>query len=89
MNLNDEALKHSSACIALLDAGNLKDAQAYCASQSIDPPQCSLTADSANAHNLRAKAMNHLADYGWWLKRLKIKANRDAEMQRLQQLRKR
>lgn len=86
MNLNDEALKHSSACIALLDAGNLKDALAYCASQSIDPPQCSLTADSANAQNLRIKAMNHLADYGWWLKRLKIKAARDAEMQRLRQL---
>ncbi len=86
MNLNDDALKHSSACIALLDGGNLKDALAYCASQRIDPPQCSLTAVSANAENLRLKAMNQLADYGWWLKRLKVRANRDAEMQRMKQL---
>jgi len=74
---NDDATKHATACIALLDAGKLADALVYSAAQRVDPPQCSLTADSPNAHRMRVTAMNHLANDAWWRKRLTILAKRD------------
>lgn len=80
MTIIDNAGNHADACIAMLDAGNLAETLAYCAAQRIDPPQCSLTADSPNAHRLRIKAMEHLSDESWWRKRLAILARRDAEM---------
>jgi hypothetical protein len=83
----DEAAKHATACMALLDAGKLAEALAYCAAQRVDPPQCSLTAESPNAHKLRMKAMEHLSDEAWWRKRLAIGAKRDAEMVRIKQQR--
>lgn len=83
----DEANKHAASCIKLLDAGNLAAALAYCAAQRVDPPQCSLTADSPNAHRLRAKAMEHLSDPKWWQKRLDILAKRDAWMAEMKQQR--
>jgi len=88
MKMNvDDAPKHAAACIALLDAGRLAEALAYCADQRIDPPQCSLTAESPNAHKLRMKAMDHLSDEAWWRKRLAIGARRDMEMARMRQQR--
>ena len=83
----DEANKHAGSCIAMLDAGNLAAALSYCAAQRVDPPQCSLTADSPNAHRLRAKAMQHLSDPKWWQKRLDILAKRDAWMAEMKQQR--
>ena len=79
----DDATKHATACVALLDAGKLAEALAYCAPQRIDPPQCSLTAQSPNAHKLRMKAIGRLADESWWRKRLAVVAKRDAEMARM------
>lgn len=79
----EESAKHATACKALLDAGKLADALAYCAAQRVDPPQCSLTAESPNAHKLRMLAMNHLSDEAWWRKRLMLVAKRDAEMERM------
>lgn len=83
----DDAPKHAAACIPLLDAGKLAEALAYCTDQRIDPPQCSLTAESPNAHKLRMKAMDHLSDEAWWRKRLAIGARRDMEMARMRQQR--
>lgn len=82
----EDANKHATACIAMLEAGNLKDALAYCAAQRVEPPQCSLTAESPNAHRLRITAMEHLSDEAWWRKRLTILARRDAEMDKIKQL---
>jgi len=79
----DDAPKHAAACIALLDAGQLAAALAYCTAQHVDPPQCSLTADSPNAQRLRTKAMNHLSEEGWWQKRLAVGVRRDMEMARM------
>lgn len=53
---------HATTCIAMLEAGKLEDALAYCAAQRVDPPQCSLTAESPNAYRLRMKAMEQLSD---------------------------
>jgi len=86
MNVED-APKHAAACIALLEAGKLAEALAYCADQRVDPPQCSLIAESPNAHKLRMKAMDHLSDEAWWRKRLAIGARRDMEMARMRQQR--
>lgn len=82
----EDAKKHATACIAMLEAGNLKDALAYCAAQRVEPPQCSLTAESPNARRLRITAMEHLSDEAWWRKRLTILAQRDAEMEKIKQL---
>lgn len=81
----DEAVKHVAACVALLDADKLAEALEYCAAQRVEPPQCSLTAESPNAHKLRVKAMGHLSDEGWWRKRLTVGARRDEEMARMRQ----
>lgn len=53
--------------------------------QYVDPPQCSLTAESANADNVRAIAKNMLVDPGWWSKRLRILAARDQAMAAIRQ----
>jgi hypothetical protein len=81
--MEKEALTHSSACRALLDADRLGDALAYCTIHGVEPPQCSLTASSPNADRLRAIAKNMLVDETWWLKRLKIGAARKTEMIRI------
>lgn len=81
----EDASKHATACKVMLETGKLAEALAYCAAQRIVPPQCSLTAESPNAHRLRTKAMEHLSDEAWWRKRLTILARRDVEMDRMKQ----
>lgn len=81
--LIDEALIHSTACRDLLEHENLKGALAYCVAQQVEPPQCSLTAISQNAERLRETTKRMLTDYGWWSKRLKLRAARAAEMRRI------
>lgn len=70
---------HVATCTALVSRNQLAEAIDYCKAQGIDPPQCSLTAESPNAHKLREKAKGMLSDLGWWRKRLKTKALRDFE----------
>lgn len=81
---NDEATKHLTICTVMIEAGNLAEALAYCEAQKVDPPQCSLTADSPNAHKLREIAKGMLSDQKWWIKRLKIKALRESEQIQIQ-----
>lgn len=83
--ISDVATKHANSCIELLDSGKLEDALAYCSAQRVDPPQCSLTADSTNAHRLRVKAMEHLSNPIWWQKRLDTLAKRDGWMDGIKQ----
>jgi hypothetical protein len=70
---------HASNCADLLSRNQLAEALDYCKAQGIDPPQCSLTAESPNARKLREKAKGMLSDAAWWRKRLKTKALRDYE----------
>lgn len=76
----ETAQHHATACIKLLDENRLADALEYCKNQGIDPPQCSLTAQSGNADRLRNIAMNMLADPRWWTRRLNSQAARDEAM---------
>lgn len=82
-NLIEESQKlaetHAIHCTALITSSQLHDAIEYCRSLGIDPPQCSLTAQSRNAVRLREKAKEMLSDAAWWKKRLKITALRGFE----------
>lgn len=84
-NLIEESQKlsetHAIHCTALITSSQLHDAIEYCRSLGIDPPQCSLTAQSPNAHKLREKAKDLLSDAAWWKKRLNLKNLRDFEQQ--------
>ena len=70
---------HAANCISFLLRDQLAHAIDYCQSHRIDPPQCSLSAESPNANKLREKAKDMLSDVNWWQKRLKTKALRDFE----------
>lgn len=74
---------HAGICEKYILAGQLEKAIDYCISNRVDPPQCSLTAQSANADKLRALCKNILSDSKWWGRRLKIVAARDAEMNKM------
>lgn len=73
------AESHAANCSSLLLRNMLAEAIDYCKLQGIDPPKCSLTAESPNAHKLRETAKGMLSDLGWWRKRLKVKALQDFE----------
>lgn len=73
------AASHARNCLALIEKGSLTGAIEYCAREGIDPPQCSLTAQSENANKLRTEAARKLSDPNWWKKSLKTKAIRGHE----------
>lgn len=77
------AESHALNCTKLLTRNQLAEAIDYCKAQGIDPPQCSLTAESPNAQKLREKAKGMLSDESWWRKRLKTKALRDFEQNQI------
>lgn len=81
--LTTEALMHSSTCQKILEHDSLRTALAYCIAQKIEPPRCSLTADSESSEVMRDRAMRMLSDYGWWMKRLRLKAARASEIRRI------
>lgn len=74
---------HASKCEELITEQGLADALEYCQNHKIDPPQCSLTAKSSNAVNLRANAKRMLSEIKWWSRRLEIKAVQDFEMAKI------
>jgi hypothetical protein len=73
------ASSYAHNCFKLIDQGDLAGAIEYCAREGIDPPQCSLTAQSDNATKLRKEAARKLSDQKWWEKSLKTKAIRGHE----------
>lgn len=70
---------HAKRCSALISKEGLAAALKYCQKQGIEPPQCSLTADSSNARMLREKATRMLSETKWWERRLGVKAGRNFE----------
>ena len=72
----DEALRHVFVCQEMLDGEPLEAVQAYCRSQHILPPVV-IAKDHADSSVLQEEAANKLRDYGWWIKRIKL---RDARM---------
>lgn len=77
------ASSHANACKALFEGGDFKGAIEYCARQGIEPPQCSLTAQSENASRLREAAEQKLSDPKWWKKLLETTAIRSYEAQQM------
>jgi hypothetical protein len=72
------ALKHANACFDLLEDGKLDEALNYCTAHKIVPPQYPDSAEAAVAESALARVKAMLSDYGWWEKRLKIRAARAA-----------
>lgn len=66
----DQAERHANSCAGLINQGKLAEAIEYCKSKHIDPPKCSLTAESKNADNMRSLARRMLSDKKWWSRRL-------------------
>lgn len=77
------ASSHANACKALSGGGDLKGAIEYCARQGIEPPQCSLTAQSENASRLREAAARKLSDPKWWKTSLETTAIRSYEAEQM------
>ncbi len=81
----DEALQHSNRCRELLGDGLLADALAYCSVQRVEPPHDLARPEALNGHDAHDFVTQMLGDYGWWVKRLKIRAVREAETLRIRQ----
>ena len=68
------AVVHAEKCAVLIGEESLSAAISYCRLQKIEPPQCSLTAQTDNAEKLRNKAISSLTDLKWWSRRLEKQA---------------
>lgn len=79
INAQSQAEVHAKYCTDLIHKEGLAAALEYCQQQGIEPPQCSLTADSSNARMLRKKAARMLTETKWWKRRLGNQAGRDFE----------
>ncbi|WP_133408167.1 hypothetical protein [Parashewanella tropica] len=75
---------HAQKCSDIISANGLKEALEYCKKQGINPPQCSLTAQSLNADNQRAKAKRMLSEVKWWKRRLGVQAGQTFELKQIQ-----
>jgi len=71
------ALLHSTACQDVLEASRLEDALDYCAAQGVAPPFSPCVQGTPEYAQCVARAKETLCDYGWWEKRLKLKAARE------------
>lgn len=82
-NAQAYAEMHAKRCSELILKYGLAAALKYCQEQGVEPPQCSLTADSRNAKMLREKAARMLCETRWWERRLGVKAGRDFEYRQI------
>ncbi|EOB3575072.1 hypothetical protein ACHELY_004301 [Vibrio vulnificus] len=73
------AESHALKASSILNEKGLSEALEYCRQQGIDPPQCSFTAKSGNAENLRNKAKRMVTEVKWWSRRLERKAVQNFE----------
>lgn len=79
------AEQYAMECATLLAAPGLEAAMEHCRQLRIAPPQCSLTAVSANAENKRQLAARMLSETKWWAKRLEARAIQDFEREQMAQ----
>lgn len=77
------AVDYAERCGQLISASDLASAIALCGELLIDPPQCSLTAQSENAQRLRDAAARKLSDPKWWAKALETLAIRRYEHEQI------
>lgn len=77
------AIEHSLVCGRIIDDKGLAAGLEYCQQQGIEPPQCSLTAESANADMLRVKAARMLSETKWWKRRLRNQASMQFELEQM------
>ena len=68
----------------IINDKGLSEALEYCSNQNINPPQCSLTAESKSAGMLRDKATRMLCDVKWWKRRLSNQGAQRFEHEKIQ-----
>jgi hypothetical protein len=76
MGMAEAALKHATVCSNLLDENRVAEVIAYCMAQHVEPPSCLRYFEMAHQKECMEVARVMIADYGWWIKRLKIRAVR-------------
>jgi len=83
----EEAASHAeffaTNCSKIIAVQGLAEAMDYCSNQNIEPPQCSLIAQSKNADKMRAIATRMLCEVKWWKRRLKNKGAQDFEFEQI------
>jgi len=79
------ALVHSTECRNLLEAGRLEDALAYCVTAGVAPPFSPCVQGTPTYEQCVELAKETLSDYGWWEKRLKLKAARQPKHRKMGQ----
>lgn len=72
-----EATTHSGICHELWDKEGLSAAIEYCKQQGIVPPNPSPAFTAQHHMSEQCSVAALLSDYGWWAKRLKLKAARE------------
>lgn len=77
------AVIHAELCGSFITQNKLAEALDFCARANIDPPQCSLSAQSENASRLRASAAQKLSNPKWWKKALETAAIRGYEVEQM------
>ena len=78
----DEALRHALICEELLEREPIEVVWAYCVAQHVLPP-CNITIrEFTRRKQEQAESAEKLCDYGWWIKRLKLRNARMALQQR-------
>lgn len=60
------AQSHADKCRALVMGTGLTSAIEYCQKAGMEPPKCSLTAQTDNAKKLRDATERKLSDPAWW-----------------------
>jgi len=83
--MTDLALACSTECRDLLELGRLNDALAYCVAQGIVPPFSPCVPGTPEYAQCVELAKEMLSDYGWWEKRLKLKAARQTHSREMAQ----
>lgn len=73
----NEALRHTLICEELLEREPIETVWAYCMAQHIVPP-CSAKGNLTRSKQYRGEIAEKLCDYGWWIKRLKLRNARMA-----------
>lgn len=85
ISMSNLALACATECRDLLDPGRLSDALAYCVTQGVMPPFSPCVRGMPEYALCVELTKEALSDYGWWEKRLKLKAARQARSREMAQ----
>ena len=71
-----DAHKHALACLAIAQQGSYEALLRYCRHHDVEPPVHAHPASGEERRRLLDWLAPVISDYGWWTKRLKLRAAR-------------